>query len=118
MFDWAENFDDITSTSAYISFLGSNLISKSSKKQRVVVVRLSTKAEYRALANAATETIWLLSLFKKLRLPLKDSPKLFSDNLGATHLSFNLVQHSRMKSIHIDLYLFHDMVQRGIPMAC
>ncbi|KAL6315013.1 hypothetical protein AAG906_030848 [Vitis piasezkii] len=37
------------------------------------------------------ETSWILSLFKELGLPLFGQPKLLCDNLGATHLSFNLV---------------------------
>ena len=77
------------------------------------MARSSTEAEYKALANAASETSWLLSLFKELGLPLSGQPKLLCDNLGATHLSFNPVLHSRMKHIQIDLHFVRDMVQRG-----
>uniref|UniRef100_A0A2N9FBJ6 Reverse transcriptase Ty1/copia-type domain-containing protein n=1 Tax=Fagus sylvatica TaxID=28930 RepID=A0A2N9FBJ6_FAGSY len=110
--DWAGNIDDRTSTSAYISFLGSNPISWSSKKQRAVA-RSTTEAEYRALATAASETMWLSILFKELNFPVKDSPQLLCDNLGATHLSFNPVNHSRMKHIQIDLHFVRDLVQKG-----
>ena len=110
--DWAGNVDDRTSTSAYISFLGPNPISWTSKKQRAVA-RSSTEAEYRALANAASETIWLSTLFKELAFPIQDSPLLLCDNLGATHLSFNPVNHSRMKHIQIDLHFVRDLVQQG-----
>ena len=107
--DWAENIDDRTSTSAYITFLGYNPISWSSKKQRAVA-RSTTKAEYRALANGASETMWLLALLQELGFSLKLPPSLLCDNLGATHLSFNLVQHSRMKHIQIDLHFVRDQV--------
>ncbi|KAL6329180.1 hypothetical protein AAG906_014788 [Vitis piasezkii] len=106
------NIDDQTSTSAYISFLGPNPISWSSKKQRAVA-RSTTEAEYRALANATFETMWFLGLLHELDFSLKAVSLLLCDNLGATHLSFNLVQHSRMKHIQIDLHFVCDMVQRG-----
>jgi hypothetical protein len=76
-------------------FLGSNPISWSSKKQRVVAWS-STEAKYRALAS---ETLWLLTLFTELGYSTSAPPQLLCDNLGATHLSFNPVQHSRMKHI-------------------
>uniref|UniRef100_A0A2N9HE87 Reverse transcriptase Ty1/copia-type domain-containing protein n=1 Tax=Fagus sylvatica TaxID=28930 RepID=A0A2N9HE87_FAGSY len=110
--DWAGNIDDRTSTSAYISFLGSNPISWSSKKQRAVA-RSSTDAEYRALANAASETMWLSTLLQELQFSVTNSPQLLCDNLGATHLSFNPVNHSRMKHIQIDLHFVRDLVQKG-----
>jgi hypothetical protein len=110
--DWAGNVDDRTSTTAYISFLGSNPISWSSKKQRAVA-RSTTEVEYRALANAASETMWLSTLFKELSFPVKESPHLLCDNLGATHLSFIPVNHSRMKHIQIDLHFVRDLVQKG-----
>ena len=110
--DWAGNVDDRTSTSAYISFLGSNPISSSSKKQRTIA-RSTIEAEYRALANAASETMWLSTLLKELAFPVTESPQLLCDNLGATHLSFNPVNHSRMKHIKIDLHFMRDLVHKG-----
>ncbi|KAL6340910.1 hypothetical protein AAG906_032021 [Vitis piasezkii] len=49
------------------------------------------------------ETMWLLAFFKNWVF-IKAPPSLLYDNLGATHLSFNPVQHSRMKHIQIDLH--------------
>ena len=110
--DWTGNLDDRTSTLAYISFLGSNPISWSLKKQRAVE-RSSMEAEYRALANAASKTVWIHSLLQELGFKLQSPPSPLCDNLGATHLSFNLVHHSRMKHIQIDLHFVRDLVQRG-----
>ena len=63
--DWASCPNEKKSTSGYCCFLGSNLIPWSSSKQRVVS-RSSAKSEYRDLANAAVELIWIEALLTVL----------------------------------------------------
>ncbi|KAL5551297.1 hypothetical protein UlMin_001473 [Ulmus minor] len=69
--DWGNDLDDKRSTTCYCIYLGNNLMSWSSKKQ-VVVSRSSTEAEYRSLANATLDIIWIQSLLGELRVDLKN----------------------------------------------
>jgi TorA maturation chaperone TorD len=67
-------------------FLGSNLISWSSRKQ-ATVSQSSTEAEYKALANVMAELMWLQTLLKELKIVHPPTACLWCDNLGATYLS-------------------------------
>ena len=90
-------------------YLGRNLISWTSRKQRTVS-RLSTKSEYRAVAQASTKIIWLRSILSKLGLVSSTPPLLWCDNISATYLTTNPFFHARTKHIEIDVHFVRDLV--------
>ncbi|XP_019163203.1 PREDICTED: uncharacterized protein LOC109159562 [Ipomoea nil] len=56
--DWGGNRDDDRSTTGFVIYLGPNVISWKSVRQKTVS-RSSTEAVYRALASSTAETIWV-----------------------------------------------------------
>jgi len=94
--EWAGDKDDYISTTGYLLYLDNTPISW--KKQRSIA-RSSTKIEYKASVDMASELLWVLSLFTELgHTPTTNLVK-YCDNLGATNLSVNHIFHSRMKHI-------------------
>jgi hypothetical protein len=82
--DWAGCLDDRRSIERFAIFFGSNLVSWNARKQPTVS-RSSTEAEYKALANAITEIMWLQSPLAELGLVKSGVASLWCDNLGATY---------------------------------
>lgn len=110
--DWGGVSTSGRSTTAYILYLGSNIISSRSARQKSVS-RSSTEAEYKALANDVAEISWVQHLLIDLGVTHSSSPTLFCDNTGATYSCANPVYHSRMKHVALDYHFVREKVADG-----
>ncbi|CAL2240277.1 unnamed protein product [Prunus armeniaca] len=77
--DWAGNRTDRRSTLGYFTFVGGNLVTWRSKKQKVCSLS-SAEAKYRSMIHGVCEMLWIQKLLKELGFVAKDAMKLYCDN--------------------------------------
>ena len=110
--DYAGSVVDRRSTSGYCTFLGGNLITWHSKKQKVVS-RSSAEAEFRALAQGLCEALWITKILRELCCPVSSPVRLFCDNKSAISIAHDPVQHDRTKHIEIDRHFIKEKLESG-----
>ncbi|XP_026396956.1 uncharacterized protein LOC113291665 [Papaver somniferum] len=110
--DWGNCPETARSTCGYAIFIGSSLISWSSKKQPTVS-RSTAEAEYKCLSVATAELEWLSSLLSELHITLKLPIALYCDSSSVIYLTANHVSHSSAKHIKIHYHVVRELVASG-----
>jgi hypothetical protein len=90
-----------------------NLVSWRSKKQ-VVVARSTAEAEYRAMALALCEMMWLKGMLKELQLLRKEIMLLHCDNVAAINIANNPIQFDRIKHVEIDRFFIKEKIDMRV----
>ena len=102
---------DRKSTSGTCQFLGSSLVSWSSRKQSNVV-QSTTEAEYVAAASCCSQLLWMIATLRDFGLVFTRVP-LLCDSTSAISVAKNPVLHSKTKHIDVRFHFLRDHYEKG-----
>ncbi|KAG7588726.1 Integrase catalytic core [Arabidopsis suecica] len=115
--DYGGDRNDRHSTTGFCTFIGGNLVTWKSKKQKVVSCS-SAEAEYRAMKKLTNELTWLKALLKDFGIEQKTPITFHCDNQAAIHIANNPVFHERTKHVEIDCHKTREKIQDGTILPC
>jgi len=102
---------DRKSTSGTCQFLGSSLVSWSSRKQSNVA-QSTTEAEYVAAASCCSQLLWMIATLRDFGLSFSHVP-LLCDSTSAISVAKNPVLHSKTKHIDVRYHFLRDHSEKG-----
>ncbi|KAK2989502.1 hypothetical protein RJ640_019601 [Escallonia rubra] len=111
--DRAGSATDRRSTSGYFTFVGGNLVTWRSKKQKEVALS-SAEAEFRGMAKGLCELLWLRRLPDEIGYSTNPTMNLFCDNKAAIEIAHSPVQHDRTKHIEVDRHFIKEKLEDQI----
>ncbi|KAG7528438.1 Integrase catalytic core [Arabidopsis suecica] len=115
--DYGGDRNDRHSTTGFCTFIGGNLVTWKSKKQKVVSCS-SAEAEYRAMKKLTNELTWLKALLKDFGIEQKTPITFHCDNQAAIHIANNPVFHERTKHVEIDCHKTREKIEDGTILPC
>ncbi|KAL1203339.1 Retrovirus-related Pol polyprotein from transposon RE2 [Cardamine amara subsp. amara] len=115
--DYARDTMDRRSTTGYCTFIGGNLVTWKSKKQKVISCS-SAESEYRAMKKLTNELVWLKTLLKDLGIESTSPITMHCDNQAAIHIATNSVFHERTKHIEVDCHKVREKIVEGVILPC
>jgi hypothetical protein len=111
--DWAGSISDRKSISGYFMFVGGNLVTWRSKKQKVVALS-SAEAEFHGMAKGLCQLLWIRRLLIELGFAPTSEMELFCDNKSAIPISHDPVQHDHTKHVEVDRHFIKENLEENI----
>jgi hypothetical protein len=104
------------STSGTCQFLGTSLVSWSSRKQSSVALS-TTEAGYVAAASCCSQLLWMMDTLRDFGLDFHHVP-LLCDSTSTISVAKNLVLHLRTKHIEVFFHFLRDHYEKGDIKLC
>nr|GEW61084.1 ribonuclease H-like domain-containing protein [Tanacetum cinerariifolium] len=101
------------SVSGYCVFVNGCLVSWKSKKQ-VTLSKSSAEAEYRSMAAATCEIMWIVKIMSDLNIRNLLPDGLYCDNKAAMQIAANPVMHEKTKHFDLGVHFIREKICFGL----